>query len=142
VSEREGTAGAPDLGAGSREDAAPPEEADAALAGRADPRTNRLLTGVLRAGLGLSFVVLAVGLAVELSAGPHRAVTVRMFDLLAPRPVGERIMAVGVLLLTLTPACGVLSVFAGLLREHDRRYVAVAATVVAVLGAAVIVGVT
>lgn len=115
-------------------------DADAVWAGGADPRTNALLTRVLRSGLALSLAVLAAGLTVQLVSGPHRAVAVRMFDLFAPRPLGERLMAAGVLLLALTPACGVVAVFAGFLREHDRRYAAVAATVAAVLAAAVVVG--
>lgn len=110
------------------------------LGRRADPRTNTIVKWVLRTGLVLSFVVLVVGLVVELATGTHEAVAVRMFDLFAPRPVGERIMAVGVLLLTVTPACGVLSVLLSWIRERDRRYVGVGIVVVAVLGAAVAVG--
>lgn len=118
-----------------------PTSTETALANRADPRTNTVVTWVLRVGLVLSFVVLVVGLVIELASGPHQAIAVKMFDLFAPRPVGERIMAVGVLLLTMTPACGVLSVFLGFIRERDRRYVGVAAMVVVVLVAAVVVGV-
>jgi hypothetical protein len=115
-------------------------DSDTPLTRRADPRTNTVVTWVLRSGLGLSFVVLAVGLSIELVIGPHRAIAVRMFDFFSPRPLGERIMAVGVLLLTMTPACGVLSVLLGFAREGDRRYVAVGAIVVVVLVAAVVVG--
>lgn len=119
----------------------PPEPtAGAALAARADPRTNTVVTWVLRTGLVVAFAVLLAGLVIELVAGERHAVSVRMFDLFAPRQLGERIMAVGVLLLTLTPACGVLSVCFGLVRERDRRYVMVATIVVVVLAAAVCVG--
>lgn len=117
-----------------------PESPAPWLARRADPRTNTVVTWVLRAGLGISFAVLAVGLAIELASGRHLAVAVRMFDPFGPRALGERIMSVGVLLLMLTPACGVLSVLVGFARERDRRYVMVAAIVVVVLAAAVAVG--
>ena len=110
------------------------------LSQRADPRTNTIVKVVLRTGLGLALAALLAGLVVQLAAGNHQAVNVRMFDLFAPRPVGERIMAIGVLLLTLTPACGVLSVLLSWIRERDRVYVGVGLVVVAVLSAAVLVG--
>lgn len=108
---------------------------------RADPRTNTVVKWVLRVGLVVALAVLLLGLVLQLGAGNHLAVEVKMFDLVAPRPIGERIMAVGVLLLTLTPACGVLSVLFSWARERDRLYVAVGCVVVAVLVGAVLVGV-
>lgn len=117
-----------------------PPDAVQAVGLRADPRTNTVVKWVLRSGLVGALGLLLTGLVVQLGAGNHVAVQVKMFDLFAPRPLGERIMAVGVLALTLTPACGVLSVLLGWAREGDRRYVVVGGVVVAVLGAAVLVG--
>lgn len=137
----DGARGRPDDGRGERPAGqARTSDAGTLLAQRGDPRTNSVVTWVLRSGLVLSFVVLVVGLAIELATGPRRAIAVRMFDLFTPRPLGERIMAVGVLLLTMTPACGVLSLLLGFAREGDRRYVEVGAIVIAVLAAAVVVG--
>ena len=119
---------------------APGGPADRQLSQRADPRTNTVVKMVLRTGLLLALATLGTGLAIQLASGQHRAVGVHMFDLLAPRSLGERVMAVGVLVLTLTPAGGVLSVVLSWVRERDRPYVGVGVLVVAVLAAAVVVG--
>lgn len=107
---------------------------------RGDPRTNTVVKVVLRTGLVLALVLLLAGLGLQLGAGHHRAVEVKMFDLFAPRPLGERIMAVGVLMLTLTPAAGVVAVVLGWVRERDHRYVGVGCLVIAVLAAALVAG--
>jgi uncharacterized membrane protein len=107
---------------------------------RADPRTNTLVKAVLRAGLGLSMILLVVGLVVQLARGEELALPVKMFKLFAPHPVGEQIMGVGVLVLTLTPALGVLSVVLSWARERDRTYVLVGFAVVCVLFTSVAVG--
>jgi len=107
---------------------------------RADPRTNTVVKWVLRTGLLVALVLLLVGLVLQLVGGNQHAVEVKMFDLLAPRPLGERVMAVGVLVLTLTPASGVLAVLFSWARERDRLYVGVGCVVVAVLAASVVVG--
>jgi uncharacterized membrane protein len=117
-----------------------PDPAADALSQRADPRTNTVVKAVLRTGLVSALALLVVGLVVQLSTGHHQAVHVHMFHLLVPRSLGERIMAVGVLVLTLTPASGVISVVASWVRERDRLYVGVGMLVVAVLAAAVLVG--
>lgn len=113
---------------------------EAELGRRADPRTNTVVKIVLRIGLSLALVLLAVGLCIELAAGHDQAVNVGMFDLFGPRSVGERVMAVGALVLTLTPAGGVLSVLLSWVHERDRPYVGVGLIVVTVLAAAVVVG--
>lgn len=117
-----------------------PESVEALVRGRADPRTNTVVKIVLRTGLVLAMALLLIGLVIQLASGHDDAVGVKMFDLFAPRPTGERIMAVGALVLTLTPACGVLSVLSSWVRERDRHYVGVGLIVVAVLSAAVLVG--
>lgn len=111
-----------------------------ALRQRADPRTNTLVKWVLRIGLLVALVLLVVGFVVQLAGRHHEAFGVRMFDLLSPHSTGERIMALGILALTLTPACGVVTVVLSWVRERDMLYVGVGLTVVAVLTAAVVVG--
>lgn len=118
----------------------PSERVEEALRQRADPRTNTVVKTVLRTGLITSIVLLLAGLVVQLASGNNTAVGVRMFDLFAPRPVGERIMAVGVLVLVLTPASGVISLVSSWVRERDPTYVGVGLLVVGVLAAAVVVG--
>lgn len=118
----------------------PQERLDDALRRRADPRTNTMVKVVLRIGLLSAMVLLVTGLAVQLASGDHSAVGVRMFDLFAPRSVGVRIMAVGVLALAVTPVGGVMTVIVGWSRERDRTYVGVGLIVLTVLAAAVVVG--
>jgi uncharacterized membrane protein len=107
---------------------------------RADPRTNSVVKIVLRTGLSLALALLSVGLCIQLATGADVAVNVRMFDLFAPRSAPERVLAVGALILTLTPAGGVVAVLLSWVRERDRRYVGVGVIVVAVLAAAIAVG--
>lgn len=106
----------------------------------ADPRTNTAVKVVLRSGLGLALALLAVGLVVQLAGGQYEAQGVTMFGLLAAPTVGEKILAVGTLVLALTPAAGVLTVVANWARERDRLFVGVGAVVIAVLAVAVVVG--
>ncbi len=113
---------------------------DAGRAQPADPRTNTAVKVVLRAGLSLSLSLLAVGLVVQLAGGHHRADRVRMFALFAAPTAGGKILAVGTLVLALTPAVGVLTVVGSWVRERDRVFVGVGAAVIAVLAAAVAVG--
>lgn len=118
-----------------------PAEAGASLLERrADPRTNTIVKRVLRTGLTLALALLAVGLVIQLATHHDVARQVRMLDLAAAHPLGEEIMGFGVLVLALTPTCGVLSVLLSWIRERDRVYVGVGVVVVLVLGAAVAVG--
>lgn len=127
-----GGAGAPEAGGKS--------DSSAVDGRRADPRTNTVVKYVLRTGLALAMVLLLVGLVIQLASGHDDAIGVKMFDLLAPRPLGERIMAVGTLMLALTPAAGVLSVLVSWIRERDGVFVVVGLIVVGVLSAAVLIG--
>ncbi|MDA8366666.1 MAG: DUF1634 domain-containing protein [Actinomycetota bacterium] len=113
---------------------------DEQLGRPADPRTNTLVQWVLRTGLVMALALLIVGLIVQMSTSNGQAVQVRMFHLLSTAPAGTKIMGVGMLVLTLTPAVGVLSVVGSWIRERDTRFVGVGAAVVAVLAAAVLVG--
>ena len=134
----EGSAAVGELGKG----ASTAPNGDVQLGQRADPRTNTIVKWVLRTGLVLALVLLAVGLVLQLAQHHDRAIQVRMFHLLEPRLASEKIMAIGVLVLTLTPACGVLSLVLSWIRERDGVYIGVGLTVVVVLTAAVLVGFT
>lgn len=107
---------------------------------RADPRTNTVVKWVLRTGLVLALALLAVGLVVQLATGHDVAHQTRLLHLASAHPLGEELMGFGVLLLALTPTCGVLSVLLSWVRERDRVYVGVGAVVVLVLAAAVAAG--
>lgn len=117
-----------------------PTAPPALLKDRADPRTNIVIKIVLRSGLVLALVLLLAGLLTQLATGHDQAIPVRMFDLFAPRSTGERIMAIGVLLLTLTPAACVVSVALSWALERDLRYTVVGSVVIAVLCTSVLVG--
>ena len=107
----------------------------------ADPRTNTVVKVVLRVGLTASLLLLLAGLVAQLATARHVAVDVRMFHVFGAPSLGEALMGLGVLILTLTPVAGILSVLGNwLLRERDRGFSAVAAIVLVVLAAAVIVG--
>lgn len=110
------------------------------LTGPADPRANTIVKFVLRIGLSISLVLLVIGLVIQLAGGHDEAVQVKMFDLFGAHAIGEEIMGLGVLVLALTPACGVLSLVASWIRERDTVFIAVGVIVVAVLTAAVVVG--
>lgn len=69
-------------------------------------------------------MLLLAGLVTQLASGHDLAIQVKMFDLLAPASTGEKLMAFEMLAFTLTPALGVLTVFASLAaraRRHLRR---------------------
>jgi uncharacterized membrane protein len=106
----------------------------------ADPRTNTVVKLVLRVGLSGALALLLAGLAAQLAGARHVAVDVRMFHLFAAPTLGEALMGLGVLVLTLTPVAGIASVLVSWLRERDRGFAAVAAVVLLVLAAAVLVG--
>ena len=110
------------------------------LTGPADPRANTIVKFVLRIGLSTSLVLLIVGLVIQLSGGHHQAIQVKMFDIFGAHSIGEEIMGLGILVLTLTPACGVLSLVFSWIRERDTIFIAVGVIVVAVLTTAVVVG--
>lgn len=106
----------------------------------ADPRTNSAVKFVLRSGLSLALVAMVVGLLLQLAIGRHRAVSVKMFGLFAPHSVGETLMSVGALIVTMTPVLGVLTVVANWVRERDHRFALVGAVVASVLALAVVIG--
>lgn len=104
---------------------------------------NRLVHRVLMVGLTISATLLVAGLAVWAARGgvlprsvtePAQAVR----DIGHLRPVG--FFSLGLLALILTPFARVAGSVVIFLREHDRRYAAVTAAVLAVMIASIFLG--
>ncbi len=95
---------------------------------------------MLLTGLAVSVAAMAVGLVVDLLEGERTAVAVPLRSLLWAGSIGDRIMAVGVLVLLLTPIARVVVLIGVWWRERDRRFVVVGAVVLAILVAGMVVG--
>ena len=96
---------------------------------------------LLRGGLALSVVLMAVGLAVQLASGSRYAAPVRMFDVAdANVTTGARLMALGILVLAFTPVLRVLALVLLWAKERDWRFVGVAVVVAVTLGLAIALG--
>lgn len=95
---------------------------------------------VLRVGVAVSLSLLLAGLVVQLASGHYEAVQVPMFHLAGHRPLGEFLMGLGVLALTLTPACSVIVIVGSWIRQRDSVYIVVGIVVIAVLATSVIAG--
>jgi uncharacterized membrane protein len=101
---------------------------------------HRFVQWVLRLGLALSCVLLAAGLAIALATGQHVAAPLRLHHILSDGTVADRVIALGLLLLAMTPVVRVLSLVVIYALERDRKFVIVALAVVAVLTAAILSG--
>ena len=112
---------------------------DAPLADASD-RGHRRIQTVLRAGLILSVVAMAAGFAVDLAEGQMAAVSVRISSIFHAGSVGDRMMAVGILALVLTPVVRVAALVVVWAREHDRRFAWVGVTVLAILLLGIVLG--
>jgi uncharacterized membrane protein len=100
-----------------------------------------LIQWLLRTGLGISVALMAAGLAVQLGSGARHSNAVRMFELArAPASLGERVMALGILVLAFTPVLRVVALVLLWVKERDWRFVAVALTVAATLALAIALG--
>ena len=106
----------------------------------ADPRVNTMVKLVLRTGLAVALVLLVVGLVVQLASGDDRGTPVRLLHLASAPTPGQVVLGLGVLVLAVTPVAGVATLVVGWIRERDRVFAAVGLVVVAVLAAAVVVG--
>lgn len=95
---------------------------------------------VLRGGLAIGCVLLAIGLVMALATGEHMAAPVHLHALLAEGTTADRVIAWGLLLLAMTPVVRVLSLVGIYALERDRKFVLVALVVVVVLGAAIMSG--
>ena len=95
---------------------------------------------ILRGGLAIACALLAVGLAIAIATGERVAVAVRLHHLFAEGTVADRVIALGLLLLAMTPVVRVLSLVGIYAIERDRKFATVAFVVVVVLGAAIMSG--
>jgi uncharacterized membrane protein len=95
---------------------------------------------LLRIGLAISFTLMAAGFVAKLATGDHHSLSVRLFDLGARMPAGDRLMALGIVVLAATPALRVLSLVLLWAWERDTRFVVVALVVMLTLVAAVAIG--
>lgn len=100
----------------------------------------RVVAAVLRTGLALACALMAAGLVVKVANGDRHATAVRLFDVAGVDSLGDRLLAIGIAVLAATPAMRVLALVVLWAREGDRRFVAVALVVVAVLVAATAIG--
>jgi uncharacterized membrane protein len=111
------------------------------LSDTAPERDARTVQRVLQSGLALAVALLLLGLGLKLAAGDHRAPAVQLLEIFdAHLPLGDRVMALGALVLAATPVVRVLLLILLWVRERDWRFVAVAVAVLATLGLAVALG--
>ncbi len=95
---------------------------------------------VLRGGLAIACVLLAVGLVIALATGERAAMPVHLHEVLSEGTTADRVIACGLLLLAMTPVVRVLSLVAIWILERDRKFVLVGLVVIAVLGTAIATG--
>jgi len=101
---------------------------------------HRFVQWVLRLGLAISCVMLAIGVAIALATGEHVAAPIRLHHLLSEGTVADRVIGFGLLLLAMTPVVRVLSLVVIYAIERDRKFSLVAIVVVVVLAAAILSG--
>lgn len=113
----------------------------AAEAHEAPSQDGKWVQRLLQSGLALSALLMAAGLLLQLASGVRGAESVKMFEVAsAPVSLGQRLMALGILVLAFTPVFRVLMLVALWIRERDWRFVGVALAVVVVLAAAIAAG--
>jgi len=104
-------------------------------------RDRSLVQALLRTGMGASLVLMASGLATKLVTHDVGAPHVGLFGILGSKlSWGDRLMAMGILVLALTPAFRVLALLILWIRERDWRFVIVAAIVLFALCVAISLG--
>lgn len=103
-------------------------------------RVQRTVQRLLRVGLVASVLLMFAGLVMKISSGSHRSSGVELFSLTATGSNADLVMALGVLVLAITPAFRVLALVVLWARERDWRFVGVAGLVVVTLALAVVVG--
>jgi uncharacterized membrane protein len=101
---------------------------------------HRFVQWVLRGGLILACVLVAVGVGLAFATGEHAAAAIRLQDVVSSGTVADRIIALGLLLLALTPVVRVISLVVIYALERDRKFATVALIVVTVLAAAIASG--
>jgi len=108
---------------------------------QAPARERQSVQWLLRGGLFISGILLTLGLLLELFRGE---LSPRAFDLSelmhGQSPMGERLMGLGILVLSMTPAVRVVALLVLWTQERDWKFVTVALAVIATLGAAIALG--
>jgi uncharacterized membrane protein len=99
-----------------------------------------LVASILRGGVGVGGVLLAVGLVIGIAAGDTSAPTLRLVDLFAPGPLHARFELAGILVCGATPGVAVLALIGSLAPQRDWRAVATATAVLAILVVGMILG--
>lgn len=103
-------------------------------------RVQRIVEWLLRGGLIVAVILMGIGLGIEIASGTDQAPAVKLFEISAAQSTGNRLMAIGLLVLAATPALRVLALVWMWARERDWRFVAVAGAVVVTLVVSVFVG--
>ncbi len=103
-------------------------------------RVQKIVQWLLRGGLVVAAVLMAIGLGMKVASGSRHADGTPMFSLGSSGSHADTVMGVGVLVLALTPAFRVLALVVLWGRERDWRFVGVALAVVVTLSCAVIIG--
>jgi len=99
-----------------------------------------LVAAVLRGGVALGGVLLAIGLAIGIVAGDTSTPALRLTDLFAGGPLHARFELAGILVCGATPGMGVLALIGARLRERDWAAAATATVVVGILLVGMIIG--
>lgn len=103
-------------------------------------RDQRAVQLLLRVGLAASVMMMLTGLVMKVVSGSRHSDGIRLFSMADAASVADATMAIGVLVLAVTPVFRVVALIVLWTRERDWRFVAVAVTVVVVLGLAVLLG--
>lgn len=112
-------------------------------AGRSDdlppPTPLRIPQAVMRSGLVLGVLTMLAGIIVHAATGdPSRALDVG--QLLRSGTTGDRLLTIGAAVLAATPGVQVAVLAVTWWRQHDRRSALVAVTVLVVLAAGAVIG--
>ena len=99
-----------------------------------------LVAMVLRGGVIVGGVLLAIGLVMGIATGDASAPALRLTDLFAGGPLHTRFELAGVLVCGATPGVGVLALIGARIRERDWGAATVATIVVAILLVGMIIG--
>lgn len=103
-------------------------------------RVQKIVQWLLRGGLIVSVVLMAIGFVMKVASGSHHSPGVKLFSLGSVKTNADLVMGLGVLVLALTPAFRVIALVVLWTRERDWRFVGVACAVVVTLSLAVIIG--
>ena len=106
----------------------------------ASGRDHVRIQGLLRAGLGLSVLLMLAGLGLRAVRGDVAAPAVGLFEIVELRDPARILTSSGILVLALTPAFRVLALAAMWWKERDWRFVGVALAVSVTLALAIIAG--